>query len=95
MSVRTVTVRIEQEPQTAAPQEIFKTDDSAFGIWRDHENTADVVAYVRNLREPRYDRRGSRTKASEIRSGFPLLPSHSGEPTVTLQLVNQLRDDSI
>lgn len=58
----TVTVRIEQDAQSAAPQASFETDDPAFGIWRDHEDTADVAAFVRKLREPRYDRRGSRTR---------------------------------
>lgn len=50
-----VTVRIEEEAQTA-PIEEFKTDDPAFGIWRDHEDMADVAAYVRKLRQPRYNR---------------------------------------
>jgi hypothetical protein len=54
-----VTVRIEEEVQ-AAPAEEFTTDDPAFGIWRDREDMADVAAYVRKLREPRYNRDGSR-----------------------------------
>ncbi len=57
----TVTVRIAQDAQYAALQESFETGDPAFGIRRDHEDTADVAGFVRKLREPRYDRRGSRT----------------------------------
>ena len=56
-----VTVRIEEEAQ-AAPTEEFVTDDPAFGIWRDREDTADVGAYVRKIREPRYKRDGSRNE---------------------------------
>ncbi len=56
-----VTVRIEEEAQVAAPaDEPFVTDDPAFGIWRDREDVADVAAYIRKLREPRYKRDGSR-----------------------------------
>lgn len=53
-----VTVRIEQEA-TVPPEkgeETFVTDDPAFGIWRDREDVADVEAYVRRLRAPRYAR---------------------------------------
>ena len=53
-----VTVRIEEE----APAEDFATDDPAFGIWRDREDVADVAAYVRKLRQPRYNRDGSRNE---------------------------------
>jgi hypothetical protein len=53
-----VTVRIEEEAQ-AAPAEAFTTDDPAFGIWRDREDMADVAAYVRKIRQPRYNRHGS------------------------------------
>ncbi len=55
-----VTVRIEAELQPAALAESFVTDDPAFGIWRDREDLADVAAYARKLREPRYGRDGSR-----------------------------------
>ena len=48
-----VTVRIEQEP-VAAPAEQFVTDDPAFGMWRDREDMADVPAYVRKIRAPRF-----------------------------------------
>jgi hypothetical protein len=58
----TVTVRIEEEAQAAAPAEEFVTDDPAFGIWRDREDVADVEAYVRKLRAPRYNRDGSRNE---------------------------------
>ena len=57
-----VTVRIEEEAQAAAPAEEFVTDDPAFGIWRDREDMADVAAYVRKIREPRYNRDGSRNE---------------------------------
>ena len=56
-----VTVRIEEELQ-AAPAEEFVTDDPAFGIWRDREDMADVAAYVRKIRQPRYNRDGSRNE---------------------------------
>lgn len=53
-----VTVRIEEEAvQTAANQaEPFITNDPAFGIWRDREDMADVDAYLRKLRAPRFSR---------------------------------------
>jgi hypothetical protein len=57
----TVTVRIEEEAQ-AEPAEEFVTDDPAFGIWRDREDMADVAAYVRKIRQPRYNRDGSRNE---------------------------------
>lgn len=53
-----VTVRIEEEAQSA-PTEEFTTDDPAFGIWRDREDMADVAAYMRKLRQPRYSSDGS------------------------------------
>ena len=57
-----VTVRIEEEAQ-AAPAEAFVTDDPAFGIWRDREDMADVAAYVRKIRQPRYNLYGSRNES--------------------------------
>ena len=57
----TVTVRIETEAQVS-PAEEFTTDDPAFGIWRDREDVADVAAYVRKIRQPRYNRDGSRNE---------------------------------
>ena len=58
----TVTVRIEEEQAQAAPAEAFTTDDPAFGIWRDREDMVDVEAYVRKIRQPRYNRDGSRNE---------------------------------
>lgn len=49
-----VTVRIEEEiPSTL-------TENPMFGMWRDREDVADVNAYVRKLRAPRYQPDGSR-----------------------------------
>lgn len=59
---QTVTVRIETEPAGTNMTETFATDDPAFGIWRDREETADVEAYLRLLRAPRYRSDGSRNK---------------------------------
>lgn len=56
-----VTVRIEAEARDL-PEEAFTTDDPAFGIWRDREDMADVAAYVRKIRQPRYNRDGSRNE---------------------------------
>ena len=60
-----VTVRIEEEAQaTEAAAEAavadFVTNDPAFGMWRDREDMADVEAYIRKLRAPRYHRDGTR-----------------------------------
>jgi diaminopimelate decarboxylase len=58
-----VTVRIEAEQPAAAPADAsFVTDDPAFGIWRDRDDTTNVAAYVRRLRAARYNRDGSRNK---------------------------------
>jgi len=60
-----VTVRIEAEAQaavTASASEEFVTDDPAFGIWRDRNDLADVEAYIRRLRTPRFNRDGSRNE---------------------------------
>jgi len=45
-----VTVRIEEEPTA--------TDNtpSAFGMWRDRDDLADVAGYARRLRAPRFER---------------------------------------
>ena len=58
-----LTVRIEQETRDPAPAEDYVTDDPAFGMWRDREDMADVAAYVRKLRAPRYARDGSRNES--------------------------------
>jgi hypothetical protein len=58
-----VTVRIDDEPaiqdseRRMAPESV---EDPAFGIWRDHEDMADVAAYLRKIRSPRYQRTGTR-----------------------------------
>lgn len=44
-----VTVRIEEEAIEAEA-------GSAFGMWRDREDLADVAGYVRRLRAPRFAR---------------------------------------
>ncbi len=59
----TVMVRIEEEAQASAPAEELVTDDPLFGMWRDREDMPDVAEYVRKLREPRYNRDGSRNKS--------------------------------
>jgi len=53
-----VTVRIEEEAEPVAPSAL--TDNPIFGMWRDREDMADVGAYVRRLRAPRYRPDGSR-----------------------------------
>ena len=58
----TVTVRIEQEAQAAAPAEEFVTDDPLFGMWRDREDMADVAGYVRSIRASRFNDDDTRRK---------------------------------
>jgi hypothetical protein len=48
--------------QTTIPNEEFVTDDPLFGMWRDREDMADVAAYVRHIRAPRFDRNGTRNE---------------------------------
>jgi hypothetical protein len=51
-----VTVRIETEaeaPAVQAPEERGERNP-LFGMWRDREDMADVEAYVRKLRAPRF-----------------------------------------
>jgi len=48
-----VTVRIEEEAQTSQTTK-EETDNPLFGMWRDREDMADVEAYVRKLRAPRF-----------------------------------------
>jgi hypothetical protein len=58
-----VTIRIEEEEQTnVTASSEFVTDDPAFGIWRDREDMADVEAYIRRIRAPRFNRNGSRNE---------------------------------
>jgi diaminopimelate decarboxylase len=47
-----VTVRIEEEP--ASEKAADEERDSAFGMWCDRADMADVAAYVRSLRTPRF-----------------------------------------
>ena len=60
--VARVTVRIEEE--SAAPAQAAGDADARieqlFGMWSDREDMADVDAYIRKLRAPRYNRDGSR-----------------------------------
>jgi hypothetical protein len=57
-----VTVRIEDEvaPDTTVATPAETSTDPAFGIWRDREDMADIEAYLRKLRAPRYRRDGTR-----------------------------------
>jgi hypothetical protein len=57
-----VTVRIEDEAtqDTAETASTQPGADPAFGIWRDREDMADIEAYLRKLRAPRYRRDGTR-----------------------------------
>lgn len=66
-----VTVRIEEEAPvsaqgTAAPAAaqvaVAFANDPLFGMWRDREDMADVAAYVRGIREPRFNWDGSRNE---------------------------------
>ena len=58
-----VTVRIEEEaPVALAAAEDFVTANPLFGMWRDREDLADVTAYVRKIRAPRFNRNGSRNE---------------------------------
>lgn len=54
-----VTVRIEEEATEQAAQPAL-ADNPLFGMWRDREDVADVAAYARELRAPRYNLDGSR-----------------------------------
>ena len=45
-----VTVRIEEEPRAS------EDTTSAFGMWRDRDDLADVEGYARRLRAPRFER---------------------------------------
>ena len=58
---QTVTVRIATEASASAEEATsFTTDDPAFGIWQDYDETTDVEAFTRRLRASRYHRDGSR-----------------------------------
>ena len=61
--VTRVTVRIETEKAPAVREaEGFVTNDPAFGMWRDREDMADVAAYIRKIRQPRFNPDGSRNE---------------------------------
>ena len=47
----TVTVGIEAEDPDSAKAH---ADDPLFGMWRDHEDMADVAGYVRSIRADRF-----------------------------------------
>jgi len=50
-----VTVRIEAETETPGAQAPEEGEHNPlFGMWRDREDMADVEAYVRKLRAPRF-----------------------------------------
>jgi hypothetical protein len=50
-----VTVRIEAENEPAEAQGAATfADDPLFGMWRDREDMADVVGYIRAIRAPRF-----------------------------------------
>jgi hypothetical protein len=57
-----VTVRIEDEvaQDSTGTTPAQPGADPAFGIWRDREDMADIEAYLRKLRAPRYSRDGTR-----------------------------------
>ena len=58
-----VTVRIEEEvAEQATAEATGAAVDILFGMWRDREDMADVEGYLRELREPRFKRDGSRNK---------------------------------
>lgn len=54
-----VTVRIEEENAEQVTQAAL-AENPLFGMWRDRAETADVTAYARGLRAPRYNVDGSR-----------------------------------
>ena len=60
--VARVTVRIEEEttPSTQPAGSADAGIEQLFGMWSDREDMADVDAYIRKLRAPRYNRDGSR-----------------------------------
>ena len=53
-----VTVRIEEEKADPAASSAL-ANNPLFGMWQDREDTADVAAYARSLRAPRYNIDGS------------------------------------
>lgn len=57
-----VTVRIEAEQAAEARAPAEFADDPLFGMWRDREDMADVAAYIRRIRAPRFNADGSRNE---------------------------------
>jgi hypothetical protein len=62
-----VTVRIEEEEEEEEEEDkasqTLQTgliDNPLFGMWQDRDDTANVAAYARGLREPRFNVDGSR-----------------------------------
>ena len=55
-----VTVRIEEEESEATASATAIANNPLFGMWQGREDTRDVAAYVRGLREPRYRIDGAR-----------------------------------
>jgi hypothetical protein len=50
-----VTVRIETEAEASGAQAPKQEEENPlFGMWRDREDMADVEAYLRKLRAPRF-----------------------------------------
>jgi hypothetical protein len=49
-----VTVRIEEEAKLPAAEAKENAENPLFGMWQDREEMADVEAYVRKLRAPRF-----------------------------------------
>ena len=51
----TVTVRLEPENPASVESDAAQfADDPLFGMWRDREDMADVEAYIRRIRAPRF-----------------------------------------
>ncbi len=51
----TEVARTEDEPAVDADFDKGEAEPSAFGMWKDREEMADVDAWVRNLRRGRFD----------------------------------------
>ncbi len=63
-----VTVRIEEDTMESADAARF-ADDPLFGMWRDREDMADVDAYIRSIRAPRFG----------VGSTMPVAPAQNPE----------------
>ena len=60
-----MTIRIDEETTRRggeASQLKEGVEDPAFGIWRDRDDMANVADDVRKIRQPRYNRDGSRNE---------------------------------